>query len=311
MKAALLLHRLAKSPAQDGCADVDATACWLCGCETTRGMPVSRWQGSNFTDQNKARRQDSELVCEACCWACAWNVPPGFPPPEPGKKGLNLRLFSHLYDDRGYLALNKAKKPEILRWLREPKQGRWFAAIADTGQKHLLPWTPLNPAGSAAGVVRFEERTVRLGDFAIVDSMTRMLSGGVTKAEIATGDYSVRTWREFEPATVRAFESMHARIRGTAWFELALWLSQRDEEIYETTRRGKARSAAEQDRKRAARNAKAVSRGRRKPAQALGADPRPDADGGTNKRKRRRVGDGAAEVAEDPDAQQRAFDFDP
>lgn len=274
-------------------------------------MLVKRWQGSSFTDQNKARCVDSAHVCEPCVWCLSWVQPPGMPPPEPGKKGLNLRLFSHLHDGRGYIALNKANKPEILRWLREPKQGAWFAAIADTGQKHVLPWTPINPPG-ARGVVRFEEQNVSLPrDWALVDDMTRMLTGGVTKDEIARGDYSVRTWREFEPSTVRAFEQMRGKLRGSAWFALALWLSQRDEEIHAKTRRGKARSAAQQNGGRAARAAVAVPRGRRKPAQALAADTRPDAHGREDHHKRGAVGDGDAAGAEDRDAKQQALDFDP
>lgn len=88
-----------------------------------RGAPIDRWQGQNFTDQNKARCSTATHVCEACVWACSWVQPPDRPTATDGKKGLNLRLFTHVCDDRGYRSLNKANKPEILRWLREPKSG--------------------------------------------------------------------------------------------------------------------------------------------------------------------------------------------
>lgn len=59
-----------------------------------------------------------------------------------------LRLYSHLWHDGAYSYANKGDKPSILEFLRAPKTGPWFACIADSGQKHLLPYTPINPARS-------------------------------------------------------------------------------------------------------------------------------------------------------------------
>lgn len=284
------LHALALSPAVDGGGDMHGR-CWICAGTHARGVLIKDFCGASYTDQNKARNQSATHVCEPCAWACSWVVPPGFPPPEPGKKGLNLRLFSHLHDDRGYLALNKASKPAILKWLREPKQGEWFAAIADTGQKHVLPWTPINVAPTG-GVVRFEETNVTLPrdvhGWRLADCMISLLSRGVTKGEVESGDYSVRSWQQHADA-IRDFEHEHDMRRSGAWFGLALWLSQRDEETYAANTE-RAREVAASNRESGHGDASAVPRKRRQRAEALAADPRPHANRDGDSGERRRLG---------------------
>lgn len=225
-----ILYKLAGYPKVEDVEDVNCR-CWLCGSTTDRGVPWEKWQGDNFTDQNKCRVPESGFVCPACVWACAWSPPPGEPKPEKGKKGKNLRMYSHFYDDRGYLYLNKADKPKILEWLRGPRKGWWFACISDSGQKHMLPWTILNVAGmnDGIGVVYFEQRNVILGDWAVVDSMIGMLTNGVTKTEIMSGEYRPSSWI-FLKKEITEFEDKFRKLRGGSWFDLALWLSQRNEE---------------------------------------------------------------------------------
>jgi hypothetical protein len=75
-------------------------------------------------------------------------VVPGKPPTH------NWRLYTVLVQGSEVWLGNKANKPAILAWLRAPKQAPWFAAIADSGQKHAVPYAPLNL--SAVGRVQFE-----------------------------------------------------------------------------------------------------------------------------------------------------------
>src|SRR5690606_13625636 len=110
---ARILHALAGAPEVDGCAPVEPCRCYMCAAPTERGAPVRRWMGSTFTDQPRCACPSSDVICEACVWACSWVVPPGHEPPPPGKKGVNLRLFSHLYDAGEYRYANKADKPSI------------------------------------------------------------------------------------------------------------------------------------------------------------------------------------------------------
>lgn len=142
--ASAILHRLAGSPV--AIADPISGECRICGRETDRGTPYGRFEGANFTDQNKLRHPGGAVVCEPCVWAHAWNPPPGMIQPEGTKKGKCLRMYSHLWDDgedwweppHGYRYGNKADKAMMREWLCSPRRGAWFAAIADSGQKHLL-----------------------------------------------------------------------------------------------------------------------------------------------------------------------------
>lgn len=308
---ARILHALAGHPVFDG-ADEATGRCWLCGEEMARGLPCSKWQGANFTDQNKCRWPGATHVCEACAWACSWVAPPGFygphnPRPTKAdgtpKKGVNLRLFSHLYDAGEYQALNKADKPAILTWLRAPKTGPWWATVADTGQKHMVPWAEVNARGGYGGVVLFEESPVMLPaspeGWALVDDVVDLLTWGVTKDELLTGRYSTRSWMTC-PGALRAFDAAHGRLRHGPWFELTVWLGQRDEDEHKRRKkRGKddreaSRAAAREDGRRPARPPRGVPGRRRERAEAL------DADGGPASRRDadQRDGEGVGERAE-------------
>jgi hypothetical protein len=261
-------------------------------------MPIRAWAGANFTGQNRVRAPHSSIVCEPCVWAMQ-----GRPPDA-------LRMMSHFFDDRGWLQLNKGDKAKMRAWLRYPKRGAWFAAIADSGQKQLLPWTPINPPGSA-GRVYFEETTIAGPDaasFELVDAMAALLTEGATKDEIGTGRYGARAWDLC--AGLRAFETRWSHARTGSWFGLALWLAQRDEEAVAArlaaekeakaaaksaakekanAQRGAARKDPNANRGVPARGANCVPQGGRQPAEALGADHESDAVGGEAQRNGGRV----------------------
>lgn len=251
MTPARTLFTLAGSPPQDGC-DAPTLGCPVCAQPCERSMPYARWQGATFTDQDKLRGHGlSNRICESCVWVHSWVVPPGHAPPEPGKKGVNLRLFWHAYDERGYVYGNKGSKPALRDWLRAPKVGAWWCAIADSGQKHVIPWTPVNHGASQT--VRFEQRNLAIGEWSLVDAMTGALTAGVTKGEIESGMYTPRAWQLAE-SHVRALMS-HSE-RGGGWWELALWLSQRDEAAVAD------RMAAEKETRDARRSEGGRSKGR-------------------------------------------------
>jgi len=304
-----IVHAIAGAPAFDGCSDMETpTRCWICGLESTRAMPARRWMGAKFTDQNKCRWPGATHVCEACAWACSWVAPPGFYGPDnpKPKRGVNLRLFSHLYDAGKYIYANKANKPLILSWLRAPKAGPWFAAIADTGQKHVLPWTPMNLSGGLGGTALFEESLVSLPStddgWRVADDCAALLAAGATKAEVLAGDYRAETWLRCKDR-VRRFEAAYSRLRGGAWFRLVVWLSQRDEALVAErlkrekeakrgkSERGSRRKAAARDGARAAGAPGSVSEERRESDQALVADRGPHESSDSHKRERRGVGD--------------------
>lgn len=255
--------------------------------------------------KRKPKRSEGE-VCEKC---------DGTKLKESGGRFAN---FSHFLDDDRTENATKGEKPKILGWLRGPKKGFWACAIADTGQKHVLPYTPLNPPG-ARGRVRFEEAEIRLPDAAgwcIVDDMIELLTAGATKDEIESGNYGARAW-QLCGAALRAFEAAHGRHRGGAWFALSVWLAQRDEErVAERMESEKAAAAAKKEAARGrgkarkasdspGRDASGVSTGvpANKPgkgARALADPARPDADQRPQLEERGRVGDGRGAPSTDP-----------
>ena len=328
MSASHLLHaRIGAAPSPD-CGPMPSVApCWLCGAVgATRGMARADWNGASFTGQNRVRVPSSDWVCEPCVYFCARLSPvPGRPPKEGKSLGGNFRNYSHALDDRGYLNWSKGEKPGLLAWLRGPKQGVWFCGIAESGQKHTIPWIPVNPAG-ARGRVLFEEREIALPGargWRLVDDLAALLTAGATKEEVGRGDYGPRAWQLCE-ALIRDFEEAHGSHRGGAWFALALYLSQRDEEAVSErmTAEATAKEAKrETDRLRTADHAKRNGHGaprrakdgtakRSKPTQTVGPVANPDAGGGADHGERARVVDEVPARPANRGARQGAFAFD-
>jgi hypothetical protein len=313
LTATQLLHAYCGSPAVAACHDLPAgSECRVCGGPAIRGMDAQRWEPT-WLMQGKIRAQTSSYACEGCIYVASRSSPVPGKPPAPGKsEGPRFSNLSHLYEQRAdgsvwYRAASKGEKPAIREFLQRPKPGMWFAAIADTGQKHVLPWTPINPVGVTRGRLLFEETSVTLpASLALVDDMAALLTAGATKDDIARGDYSTFAWLRCE-REIREFEAAHASERASSWWSLALWLAQRDEEAVQARVEDEkaARAAARSERGTKPRGAGATDRrnragSRRRAArvsedagcvgaQALGPDPGPRANGGAHQRQRRGV----------------------
>lgn len=188
--------------------------------------------GSSFVGQNKVRCPESSRVCEPCLFVMSRTSPVPGRPPAPGKKfGGNFRNYSHLWEASGYYQnASKGEKPRIREFLQRDHAADWFAAIADSGQKHIIPWVPINPPGNA-GLVLFDETIVSVNPATAMlwDAMAALLTAGATKDEIQSGAYTPFTWMRC-PDDVRRFEGEWGHQRGSAGFALAIWLAQRDEE---------------------------------------------------------------------------------
>lgn len=305
ISAPRLVHEYCSAPPADlGIPVPAAEPCWLCGGEMERGVPVDDWMGATFTNQNKIRSPTSSHICEACVFVTARFSPvPGKPPAEGKKEGPRFSNLSHLWERApdgaiAYRAASKGEKPVILEFLRRPHAGEWFAAVADTGQKHVLPWTPINPAGARPGRVLFEELAITLPpSFGLVDEIAALLTAGATKEEVGRGDYTAWSWTRC-PREVEAFERQHGAKRGSSWWALALWLAQRDEEAVKIREeQEKAARAARRTRADSSRSGQPHAghgAGARRPAkriprdaggehpEALGPDSGPGANGGAN-----------------------------
>lgn len=248
--------------------------CWLCAGTLTRGEPVDSWNGASFTGQNRVRCPNATHVCEACVFVCARLSPvPGRPPKEGKSFGGNFRNYSHLWE-RGaspeYANASKGEKSVIREFLARHHRGDWFAALADSGQKHTLPWAPMNGPGRG-GLVLFDEQLVRLPEsLALVDEMTMLLTAGATKDELGTGNYSARAW-QLCGTSLHTFERAQSGERGGAWFGLSLWLAQRDEEAVQR-RLAAEKEAKGAQRKRQGKTTHAHGRGAAGAARRVSSD---------------------------------------
>jgi hypothetical protein len=231
-----------------------------------------------FTNQNSSRSPLSPWVCEPCVHICAWNAPPDRPAPPGAKKGPNFANFSHLLEQRPdgsfeYASVSKGDKPKIREWIRRRHSGPWFAAIGESGQKHVVFRTPVNPAGYRRARVAFEEQLVQLPDeagLAMLDEMEALLTSGVTKEELGQGDYSPMSLGKSEPE-ILAFEGRWSHLRGGAWWALAHWLAQRDEAASE------ARQQQERTEREAKKAAEKVAAKQPKPTKPTPKKRSPDA----------------------------------
>ncbi len=301
-----IVWRAAGSLPMSGCEPMSGR-CWLCGGVVVRGALVGDWLSDVFTDHTRVALPTSPVVCEACVFVCARKSPvPGRPPKEGKEFGGNFRNYSHLWDELGYANASKGDKPAIRQFLARNHAGPWFAAIADSGQKHVLPFARVNGPGRR-GVVLFDDLTVIVpDDQAIIPAMIALLSRGVTKEEIDARDYYPRSIRESRNA-IDEFEARHGGERGSGWFTLAVWLAQRDEEKHAEFRAEK--EAGDVRRGDGARAPKRVSseRGRKAAARVLGTDSEQDAGGCDAVGERERVGQHDAAEVEPGEPTQRGL----
>lgn len=200
----------------------------------------------------------------------------------------------------GYVNASKSEKPTIRAFLERDHAGTWACSVADNGQLHTLPFARLNAPGRA-GLVQFDNEIVSVpSDVSLLADAVALLTLGVTKAEIESGDYYPRSWTESR-AEIESFESKHARWRGDPWLSLAVWVAQRDEAEFERLLAArKERDAGRKPKKTAriahrgddARAAKRipVSGGRQAVALVLGDATKPDAGGRSANGDSERVG---------------------
>jgi hypothetical protein len=315
-----------------------------------RGALVEDWLSDGFVDHDRVALPTSPVVCEACVFVCSRTSPvPGRPPqackvcdgtlsvvriPAAGKGknskkgdecpkcegsgmqefGANYRNVSHLWDEHGYVTASKGEKPVIRAFLEREHASPWFAAIADSGQKHCLPFARMNGPGRS-GVVVFDDLSVAVPrDVSTIAAMCELLTEGATKDELERGNYYPRTWRDSRNA-VSAFEAAHGRSRGSGWFSLALFVAQRDDEEWQRRKDARESVNAERSPKKTAGNRKRRNDPRapeRVPgdgeraasARLLRADPKPDAERCADNHDGKRVGDAGDARRADPEPAQ-------
>lgn len=232
MNAPDLLHEYLGRPKVEGCKLLNEPACWLCNGPAASGRPVKEWVGPAFTSHNRARNPRSTVICEACVFLCGRLSPvPGRPPAEGKTTGGNWRNYSHwMWEQDGgwrYDNASKGEKHKVREFLAAPKAGRWWLAVADSGQKHVIPWAPINSSGSM--LVAMDDSVFNATSVVrLFDLMAKLLTDGGTKDELISGDWTPRAW-QLLGERIDAFEMAWGPLRGSPMFGLAVWLAQRDE----------------------------------------------------------------------------------
>lgn len=226
-----VVHAVAGSPAMSACVPMTGR-CWFCGGEHARGQLVEDWVSVGFTTGNRVRCAWSTTVCEACVFVCSRLSPvPGRPPKDGKSLGGNFRNYTHcaqMLPGGGveYFNATKADPDRVTAWLRSPKLGTWWCAVAESGQKHVIPWAPPNGPG-VRGQVAFDDATVAIPDgqrWAMLDDVEALLLAGVTRASIVDGRWSVEQIRRHRSALI-AFDEAWGHERGGGWFALVCHLA--------------------------------------------------------------------------------------
>lgn len=251
----------------------------MCGGDASRSIARASWTSAGSVGQNRAKYRLSDRICEPCVMVHArFSAVPGRPPKEGKTEGGRWSNYSVLVEVVGENVLlttaTKGEKPAIRKWLQAPKQGPWFAAIAESGQKHLLSSVPMNAAGGR-GRALFEETLVELpGSLLLIDAIDAALTAGLSKESLDSGDYTVNQWKDCA-TVIEDFERGFSGERGSPWFALALFLGQRNEEEYDARRKERSTKT---DRAPVARGAAGDAVSRSEPAEALGPAAGPSVD---------------------------------
>lgn len=201
--------------------------CKFCG-QASEGIAFEKWVKPTFTDFDKL--QGGEIVCDACLFF--FDEASEELAKRMGKeKPQRMRNYSHFIVNGEWTPLSKGNKAQM----RELLLGETFpelAAIADSGQKHIVFRATRNPAGSKAGWVQFEEQKLYLlpdelrGLLALIEQLYEEFS----KGEIESGNYEGHRILKFGMDRWLELENKIKAMRGKPIFSLALFLAQRSDD---------------------------------------------------------------------------------
>lgn len=191
--------------------------CRTCGA-TGMGMSFSKWLKDSFTNHDLLCA--GEIVCHACLFS--FEEQSITVQQRKGKdKPQKFRNYSHFVVNGEWLPLTKGEKAKTRELLaRSPD----VAIIADSGQKHLA-------FRARAGWWQFEESCF-LPCWEKVNPlfapMEELINGGFSKSEIQSGDYNLYRIDKFGMTRWHELAQPLLLIRKAIYFQLALFLAQRE-----------------------------------------------------------------------------------
>jgi hypothetical protein len=201
--------------------------CRMCGCEGV-GLPFAKWVKPTFTDWDKLR--PGTICCHACQF-CTAESAPGLAERVGKDKQQKMRNYSHFALNGVWTPLSKGDKRRMRELLFA---GAEVVVIADSGQKHLLPWARLGWWTFETTISRpFPEHLTH-----ILNTIEPLYNGGISKIEIETGQYDPRRILAIGLDAWRVAEKQIKTWRGTVPLALALFLAQKEDVIGDTESTG-------------------------------------------------------------------------
>lgn len=164
-------------------------ACAMCGSHTDVTLPTAKALGGNFTDQYLLARPDSHRVCYPCVWVCS------------GKPPDTVRMWTVLARPDMTVPASHPKAPfgtdhlwltarndmrAAVATLADPPGGPWLLSVAESGQKHHVPYARINHGGGR-WTVRMDalDITATPAEFAhVIGHVLRLREAGFTATEI-------------------------------------------------------------------------------------------------------------------------------
>jgi len=215
-----IIWNAAHRPPMDG---TQSGVCRMCGCEGA-GLPFAKWVKPTFTDWDKLR---SGTICCHACQFCTAEAAPGLAERVGKDKQQKMRNYSHFVLDGVWTPLSKGDKRRMRELLFA---GAEVVVIAESGQKHLLPWARLGWWTFETSIIRpFPEHLAH-----ILNTIEPLYNGGISKAEIETGQYDPRRILAIGLDAWRVAEEQIKTWRGTVPLALALFLAQKEEVLGDT-----------------------------------------------------------------------------
>lgn len=151
--ATAMAWELAGRPRRDSLAvSLLPGRCAVCGVTAEETVPARATVGcGTFTDQDRLADRSADATCYPCAWALAGRPPASLRnwtvacAPGAGLGKLNPKSAAVVASPRpGLLLTARDDMRAVARLLASPPDGPWCVAVAESGQKHSLPWTPVN-----------------------------------------------------------------------------------------------------------------------------------------------------------------------
>ena len=188
--APLMVWDLAGRPRRDGLGVTDTPGtCAMCGLHHEQTAPAKKWiEKKSFTDPAHLRAR-SDRICEACAWAVTgkgmdqirmWTILARTDTVLPASNAKARFAADHLH------FTSRADMRAVVDTLTDPPEEDWVVCVAESGQKHVLPYAHIN-TGAGRWTVRMDATTVDAtpAEFRHVLAHTLHLrSAGHTAAEI-------------------------------------------------------------------------------------------------------------------------------